>query len=99
MIGSTRQIPRPAEPRRVLGMTSSRKQIRKLLSSQKADAGGEGASVEATEGTKTARIDVVVYSDRIFASGNVVVTSSNRPIKSQRVEACFQMKVQREIIG
>lgn len=65
-----------------------------LLPSQKADASGECAPGEITEGKKLRRADVVVHEYWISVTGDVVETSTRRPISSQEMKALLQVRVQ-----
>ncbi len=67
--------------------------LAKLFTSQKADAGGEGALIEIAESQELRGTYDVVDCVRILVVGDVVEASAQRPIKTEGVKSFFQMKV------
>jgi len=75
---------------------SRRAQPSRLFLSQKANAAREGATFVIAKGEKVRSIDVVVYVCEVTVPSYVVEASPNGPIIAERVEAFFDVGIERK---
>ena len=68
-----------------------------LLASQKSDSRRERPPVKIAESEELRRVDVVIHRKGVLPVGNVVKTSTQRPVKSGCMETFLQVEVQREV--
>jgi hypothetical protein len=78
------------------GHAPRRAQPSRLFLSQKANAAREGATFVIAKGEKVRSIDVVVYVCEVTVPSYVVEASPNGPIIAERVEAFFDVGIERK---
>ena len=83
---------------RISGMRNFRG-VYQLFSPQKPNARGKRPFVEAAEAQILQSADCIVYRVRILAVRNIVESAAQCPIKSHRMKALLEVRIECEVSG